>query len=92
MDNNLIAKKANEIQSNLDREVLYGILSRIRNMVEYSDNATVEELLGKLRNIADPDKWDYIGLLSEKDRAVRDTVTYLLSNKDKVAKEQWKTN
>lgn len=85
-----INKKAIQELAKIDRQLLHGILSRVRNLVEYDHVHTHEDMVKTLENIATPEKWDYIGLCSKEEKSNKELLEYLLNDSAKdIVKHKW---
>ena len=85
-----VKHKALKELAQINENLLRGILGRIRNAVEYSHIQTDEDRLKLLTNIATPDKWNYIGLISNEDKAIKEVLEYLMDKEStKIRINNW---
>lgn len=71
--------KAYKILANIRGAMLSRIEHEARNKTEYCKDKP-EESQKWMEYIADPSKWDYCGLLKKEEKAVLETLEYLLND------------
>jgi len=72
--------KAYKLLAELQGRLLARIKDKIRNKVEYCKDKP-DEIFELMEYISNPAKWDYCGLLSKEDKAVLETIEFLLDDK-----------
>ena len=70
--------KAYKMLSEIRGSILSRIFQESRNVVEF--NSSPEKMEEKFRNISNPGKWDYCGLLSKEDKRTLEVLEYLIND------------
>ncbi len=74
--------KATRILLNLHAQLLNGIMFKIDNIVQYKQDKP-EEIMAVLENISNPERWEYCGIINDKDKVVIEVLEYLLNDDQK---------
>lgn len=84
--------KAYKMLAQIRGSMLSSIRQRAMNKVEYGKIEKPEELTDLYEYIANPDKWEYCGLLSKEQKAILETLEYLLNDdqKEPFKYKEWK--
>lgn len=91
MENDNMKLKAYKRLAELRGKMFSKILYEARNKTEYAhlDSNTEKEIRKWIGAIANPDKWEYFGILSKEDMRELETLEFLL-NDDKTEMEKYK--
>lgn len=90
MTDDQIKLKIHEMLHSIYARMFTRVLYTARNCVEYRKDKP-EEVMKEMENIANPEKWDYSGLLSKEDKRVLETLEYLLSDRKELSRyKEWK--
>lgn len=71
--------KATKMLLNIYSGMFSSIRQTARNCVEYRKDKP-DEVFKEMEHIANPAKWDYCGLLNKEDKAILETLEYLLND------------
>lgn len=82
--------KATKMLMKIYRSMFFQIRQRAMNCVEYRKDKP-EDVYEQMAHIANPAKWDYSGLITKEDKAVLETLEYLLDdNQEEIYKyKEW---
>lgn len=83
--------KAYKLLAEIRGNMLSKIQHQARICVEYKKEKP-DELYEWFEYIANPDKWDYCGILKKEDKAVLEVLEYLLNDDEKelIKYKEWK--